>query len=165
MKKEKVENAPSKEGMILDVMKTYKKLQRGNNNAAKNDIWNPTVRCLALMISPQPFLPIMSKALVFKIYTKPLKMMVDVRANSLVFTIRFKPIFSKCFCLGVILADFAVVFEPGARRVCCGAVSRSLQAFSRRFPGEWAKPGGQAAALWYALVNRPSRTAARTMAT
>ncbi|MBR9852791.1 MAG: Abi family protein [Rhodobacteraceae bacterium] len=32
-------------------------------------------------------------------------------------------------------------------------------------PWEWAKPGGQAAALWYALVNLPSRTAARTMAT
>ena len=31
--------------------------------------------------------------------------------------------------------------------------------------GEWAKFGGYAAALWYAPVRRPSRTAARTTAT
>ena len=31
--------------------------------------------------------------------------------------------------------------------------------------GEWAKPGGQATVLRYALVNLPSRTAARTIAT
>jgi len=89
MKNEKAENAPSKGAMILDVMKAYEILEIGNNIAARNDIWNPTVRCLALIISPQPFLPTMSKALVFKRYTKPLKMMVDMRASNLNFTIRF----------------------------------------------------------------------------
>ena len=66
-----------------------------------------------------------------------------------------------CVAVGAEEARRAAVLRPLVQAYLngTGSLERGIN------DGEWAKLGGQAAALRYAPVNCPSRTAARTMAT